>query len=121
MPPEDYFDSEINKIKEKISYKIPYQDYINLFETVKTVSSGEDLSIDLPEYKITNGLSLSKSKFIDFGNITKFRSTWYGWVRGFTFIFLIIYNINQIMKFFRGFNIADGGNSSVIDKSSGGD
>lgn len=116
VPKEDFFENEINKIKAKLSEKIPYQDYITLFETIKTVSSGEDLSIDLPEYKISDNLTVKQHKFIDFGKVTKYKQTWYGWVRGFTFIFMIIYNINQIMKFLRGFNVADGATALGIDK-----
>lgn len=116
VPEEDYFENEIEKIKTKLSEKIPYQDYINLFETIKTVESGEDLSIDLPEYQISDSLTIKQHKFIDFGKVTKYKQTWYGWVRGFTFIFMIIYNINQIMKFLRGFNVADGAATLGIDK-----
>lgn len=117
VPEENYFENEISKIKTKLSEKIPYQDYINLFETIKTVESGEDLSIDLPEYQISNNLRIEQHKFIDFGKVTKYKQTWYGWVRGFTFIFMIIYNINQIMKFLRGFNVADGAAALGIDKT----
>lgn len=81
---------------------------MNLFETIKTVQTGEDLSINLPEYQIANNLKVKQDKFINFGRITKYKQTWYSWVRGFTFIFLIIYNINQITKFLRGINVADG-------------
>ena len=79
-----------------------------MFETIKDIKEGEEISIDLPEYQISKDLKIEKQKFIDFGKITKYRSTWYSWCRGFTFIFMIIYNINQITKFLRGINIADG-------------
>ncbi len=109
VPSENFFSSNIEEIKIKISEKIPYQDYINLFETIKTVENGEDLSIDLKEYQISDNLKIQQNKFIDFGKVTKYKETWYSWVRGFTFIFMIIYNINQITKFLRGVNVADGG------------
>lgn len=108
MPSDDFFSSNIEEIKQQISQKIPYDDYVSLFETIKTVESGESFSIDLPEYQVSSDLKIKQDKFIDFGNITKYRDKWYGWVRGFTFIFMIIYNINQINKFLRGVNIADG-------------
>lgn len=110
VPNENYFNNQIESIKGQIAKKIPYEDYVSLFETIQTVSNGEDITIDMPSYQIANGVTIQKSKFIDFGNITKYKNTWYGWVRGFTFIFLIIYNINQITKFLRGFSVADGGN-----------
>lgn len=120
VPNENFFNDNIEEIKQGISDKIPYQDYINLFETIKTVESGEDLSIDLPEYQISKNLTIKQNKFIDFGKVTKYKDIWYGWVRGFTFIFMIIYNINQITKFLRGVNVADGSTLVGTDNSKGG-
>lgn len=120
VPNENFFNDNIEEIKQGISDKIPYQDYINLFETIKTVESGEDLSIDLPEYQISKNLTIKQNKFIDFGKVTKYKDIWYGWVRGFTFIFMIIYNINQITKFLRGVNVADGSTLVGTDNNSKG-
>ena len=83
VPNENFFNDNIEDLKGKISEKIPYQDYVNLFETIKTVQTGEDLSIDLPEYQIANNLKVKQDKFINFGRITKYKQTWYSWVRGF--------------------------------------
>lgn len=118
VPNENFFNNNIEEIKEKISQKIPYQDYVELFETIKTVENGEDLSIDLPDYQISENLTVKQKKFIDFGKVTKYKDTWYSWLRGFTFIFMIIYNINQITKFLRGINVADGATALGIEKNS---
>lgn len=118
VPNENFFNDNIEGIKEKISKKIPYQDYINMFETIKQVQSGDNIKIELNEYNVGNNLTINSKNFIDFSWITKYKDTWYAWVRGFLFIFLIIYNINQIMKLFRGYNIAEGFNK--IDKAGGG-
>lgn len=107
VPSDGYFDNKIENIKSNISKKIPYQDYVDMFETVKQVQSGEDISIDLNGYKVGN-MNFNTKKFIDFSWITKYKNTWYSWVRGVLFIFLIIYNINQVMKLFRGYNVAEG-------------
>ena len=116
VPDENFFSSNIEEIKSKIAEKIPYQDYVNLFETIKTVESGEGLSIDLPEYKVSDNLTIKKDKFVDYGKVTKYKNTWYSWVRGFTFIFMIIYNINQMTKFLRGINVADGATMVGMEK-----
>ena len=108
VPSDNYFTDNVEEIKGQLAEKIPYNDYITLFETIKDVSAGEDIAIDLPEYKISDNFTISQEKFVDFSYITKYRDTWYAWVRGFTFIFMIIYNINQIMKLLRGMNVADG-------------
>lgn len=117
VPSDNFFDNKINEIKSKISEKIPYQDYIDMFETVKQVQSGEDIGIDLNGYKIF-GMTFNINKFINFSWITKYKTTWYAWVRGITFILLIIYNINQIMKLFRGYNVGEG--ISRLNEQSGG-
>lgn len=118
VPDENFFSDNIEEIKSKIAEKIPYQDYVKLFETIKTVESGESFSIDLPEYKVADDLTVKKDKFIDYGEVTKYKSTWYSWVRGFTFIFMIIYNINQMTKFLRGINVADGATALGIERNS---
>lgn len=61
----------------KIADKIPYQNYVSLFETIKNIEGGENLSIDLPEYKISNNLTIKQNNFIDFSKVTKYKQTWY--------------------------------------------
>ena len=53
-------------------------------------------------------MTFNINKFINFSWVTKYKATWYAWVRGIIFILLIIYNINQIMKLFRGYSIGEG-------------
>ena len=48
------------------------------------------------------------NKFIDFSIFSKFKSTWYSWIRVVVYIGLVIYNINQTVKFLRGFGISEG-------------
>lgn len=88
-----------------------------MFETVKQVESGNDIAIDLNGYKIGN-MNFNVKKFVDFSWVSKYKNTWYAWVRGFVFVFLIIYNINQVIKLLRGYNVADG--FSKLSESNGG-
>lgn len=118
VPEEDYFDNQINDLKAKISEKLPYYDYVQLFGTIEQVTSGEDIKIGLNGYDI-GGTTFNDNDFIDFSFITKYRDVWYSWVRGFVFVFLIIYNCNQIIKLLRGYNVADGV-TSVTSVSNGG-
>lgn len=119
VPEDDYFTNKIDEMKSKISQKIPYQDYVEMFETVKQVESGEDITIDLNGYKVGN-ININAKKFIDFTWVSKYKNTWYAWVRGFVFIFLIIYNINQVIKLFRGYNVAEGVSKISDTGNSGG-
>ena len=108
VPAEDFFSSHLDQLKQEFSEKIPYQDYINMFETIQQVESGQDITIDLKGYNVGNVFTFDAKNFIDFSWVTKYKNTWYSWVRGITFILLIIYHINQLMKLFRGYNIGDG-------------
>ena len=85
VPEDDYFSNKINDMKNKISQKIPYQDYVDMFETVKQVESGEDISINLNGYKIGN-MNFNIPKFINFSWVSKYKNTWYAWVRGFVLV-----------------------------------
>lgn len=78
-----------------------------MFETIQQVKSGEDISINLEGYQI-GGNTYNIGNFINFSWITKYKNTWYAWVRGIVFVLLIIYHINQLMKLFRGYNIGEG-------------
>lgn len=118
VPSDNYFQNNVDELKSKISEKIPYQDYIDMFETVKQVESGEDISIDLNGYQVA-GTTYNAKKFIDFSWVTRYKDNWYSWARGIIFILLIIYNVNQIMKLFRGYNVGEGV-SRMHDIQSGG-
>ena len=118
VPEEDYFENQVNDIKDKISEKIPYYDYVQLFGTLEQVQSGDDITVGISGYEV-GGHQFSDSDFVDFGFITQYKDIWYSWVRGFVFVFLIIYNVNQIIKLFRGYNVADGV-TSVVSVSNGG-
>lgn len=118
VPEDGYFDNQINDLKAKISEKLPYYDYLQLFGTIEQVQSGEDIKIGLNGYNVGD-TTFNDSDFIDFSFITKYKDIWYSWVRGFVFVFLLIYNINQIIKLFRGYNVADGV-TSVTSVSNGG-
>lgn len=118
VPSDGYFDNIVDDMKYSISQKIPYQDYIDMFETVQQVEGEGNISVGLNNYNFGNGLTYNNEKFIDFSWVTKYRDTWYAWTRGIIFILLIIYNINQIMKLFRGYNIASGNSRDVSNTQS---
>lgn len=114
VPSESFFNSNINTIKSNIGNKIPYDDYIKIFGSLENISSDSDnIIIDFPEYKISDDLVVKQDKFIDFSIVLKYRDIWYSWVRGFIYIFIIIYNINQINKLLRGINISNSSGISI--------
>lgn len=107
VPSQDYFSSNFGEIKETLQAKLGYQAYIDIFGTLEDITSNGSTVIELNNYQVGN-LNINMNNFINFNNIVKYRDTWYGWVRGFMFVALIIYNINQIYKLIRGTNLADG-------------
>lgn len=118
VPGDDYFNSNIDSLKSSLSTKIPYDDYIQIFGTIENVESGNTSNVNLNNYTVA-GKQFSINNFIDFGWILQYKENWYSWARGIIFILLIIYNINQIMKLFRGYGVAEG-NSRINNENSGG-
>lgn len=108
VPSDGYFDNQVNTIKSELYRILPYEDYINLFGTIKDLSTGTEISVGLNNYNLGNGLVYSNPNFIDFSWVTKYKDTWYGWVRGILFIFIIIYHLNQLLKLLRGVTFTDG-------------
>ncbi len=117
VPDDNYFSGNIDTLKSKLSAKIPYEDYIKMFGIIENVESSNISNINLNGYIIA-GKQFGLNNFINFSWILNYKETWYSWARGIVFILLIIYNINQIMKLFRGYNIGDG--NSRMNESSGG-
>ena len=115
VPDDDFFSSNIDNLKSKLSEKLPYEHYIQIFGNVENVDGSSGGSISLNGYKI-NGSTFNSDNFIDLGFITKYKDNWYSWARGIIYILLVIYNVNQIMKLFRGYNLA----SDVVNRANGG-
>ena len=107
VPDDDYFSSNIDTLKSNLSAKIPYEDYINIFGSIENVESGNTSNVNLNGYTV-GGKNFSLNNFINLNWILQYKETWYSWARGIIFILLIIYNINQIMKLFRGYNVGEG-------------
>ena len=117
VPDDEYFSSNIDDLKSDLSTKIPYEDYIDMFGDIENVEGGNTSNINLNGY-IVAGKQFGLNNFINFNWILQYKDTWYSWARGIVFILLIIYNINQIMKLFRGYSVGEG--NSRINESSGG-
>lgn len=117
VPDENYFNSNIENLKTSLSSKIPYDDYIEIFGTIENLEGSNTSNVNLNNYTV-GGKQFSINNFIDFGWILQYKENWYSWARGIIFILLIIYNINQIMKLFRGYGIGEG-NSRITENSGG--
>ena len=114
IPKEDYFSNKFTTLKESFSERLSYQSYIDIFEQSKLIKGDEQLSIDLDNYVVGSN-TLSINKFIDFSIFDKYKSTYYGFVRGFTYIFLVLYVINNFYKLIRGTSLM----SAITHKNEG--
>lgn len=117
IPENEYFPNKFNEVKTALIGKLGYDGYIEIFGDLENVNEGNFNFISLENYKVGD-ITINVSNFIDISRISKYRDTWFSWVRGVTFILLIIYNFNQIYKLIRGTNLADG--MSTISHMSGG-
>lgn len=122
VPEDNYFSTKVDGLKTDLNNKIPYQQYSsNLQDIGEASGSGQQTlstNIDLNNYKLSDRMTLSMSNFIDFSFFSRYRDTWFTWVRVFVYVLLLIYNINQITKFLRGFNVADGSGASPYANNS---
>lgn len=115
VPEENYFSDKFNNLRDSFSSRISYESYISIFSNIQSASGNKQISIDINGYSLGN-LNINKSKFIDFSIFDKYKDTYYSWVRGFTFIFLILYIINHWYKLIRGVDLINFSNKGSDDK-----
>lgn len=82
-------------------------------------NSPMDTSVNFPEYKIHDNLSVKLSKFIDFSFVGKYKDTWFIWCRVVFYIMILIFNISNVIKFFNGHTVTEGSNQ-ITNVSNGG-
>lgn len=109
IPDDDFFSNMAEEFRTAINEKIPYDDYISTIEDMKNIDVDNITeNIDLNNYYISDKLSISKDKWIDFSIFDKYKESWYTWSRVVIYIMLIFYNINQVIVLFRGAGAVNG-------------
>lgn len=120
VPEEGYFDNTINDLKSKFSERIDITEYQRAFTNLQEISEGDTAGLDVnfKDYKIgdTGKMLATPKKWVDFDFVLSHKETWFSWCRAVTWIFFIIYNINQFLKVLWGRTASDG--SSLIRASS---
>ena len=120
VPEDDFFSDKINSLKDDLNYKIPIDNYIATLEEIEnagstsTYSDDIPLSVDLNNYNLLDKIKITLNNFIDFSIFSNYKDTWYSWVRVFIYIMLVIYNVNEIIKFLRGFSITNGSGKEPV-------
>lgn len=114
VPEEGYFDNTIENLKIKFTSKIDFTEYVRAFINLEEITSGDTAGLDVnfSNYRVgdTGAVISTPRKWIDFDFILKFKETWFSWCRAVTWLFFIIYNINQVSKILWGKTTEDGGN-----------
>ncbi len=119
VPNNNYFSNLIEEFKALLAEKIPFEAYVQLFENIKDVNEGNPsgLNISFNNYQLGNKKISTGQNWVKFDLFLKHKQTWFNWCRGFTYIFFIIYNINQFVKFLnKGSGIASIGKSGESEK-----
>ena len=110
VPEDDYFTNKIDSLKSSLNDRIPYQQYLDDMDSLKNANNtrnNNDIStfVSLNNYTITDKLVININKFIDFGIFSKYKSTWFVWVRVVIYVLLLLYNINEFTKTLRGVGV----------------
>lgn len=119
VPEDGYFDSLFNDFKQKLADKIPYDTYVNNLDTINNLDtddiSSSDLNVGFGNYRLgdTDVTVSTSDNWVNFDFVLKYKEIWFKWCRAITWLFFIIYNLNQILKLFRGFSISDYTSHSV--------
>lgn len=94
VPSETYFSSKFDSLKTKLETKLSYSSYVSLVEGLRG-SGGTFKDVRVTLYG-------SDIVLIPASIVNSQLDTIHSWVRGFIFILLIFYNINNIYKMIRG-------------------
>lgn len=95
VPSEDYFSNWKNQFNNRLNDKLPYNVYVEFLEDLKDIS---DTRLD----DITVNFYGQECTVFTFSWYYKCKDNIDSLIRGFTFIALVFFNINQVYKLIRG-------------------
>lgn len=112
VPEDGWFESQYDELQTSLINKIDITEYVKAFNNLQEINEGDiaGLDVNFRDYKIgdTNNFIATPKKWIDFDFVLKYKNTWFVWCRAVTWIFFIIYNINQFLKVLWGRSASDG-------------
>lgn len=126
VPEDNFFEDKIEVFKTALNEKIHYQQYLDSLHDIESITdlTGDTdeitLNIGLQNYSVLDKFTVNMNKFIDFSIFSRFKATWYSWIRVIVYIGLVFYNANEVVKFFNGFGAAAGSIRDVSNISSTG-
>jgi len=95
VPSDNYFSDKFEDLRTTLSDKLAIDSLTALFTSLDSVNSDgfNDINISIMGTNAT---------ILDADPINQNIETIRNWVRGFVFFFLVLYNINQVLKLIRG-------------------
>lgn len=95
VPSDSYFEKETGKLQTQIESKVGTEEYTNALNSLTRASrSGlQDIKVNLWGVTVT---------LIPFSLINPYISTIQDWTRGFMFVFIVLWQINNMYKLVRG-------------------
>jgi phage-related protein len=113
VPSDDYFNKKFDGLNGQLEGHVDVSTYKNIMDTfgrVKSVRSIPNITVDLWGQTLT---------IVDFSYIQSQQATINNWVRGFMFIFLVIFNINHVYKIIRKDTLSNTGSGVNPDGKGG--
>lgn len=103
IPDDKFFENKLNHLNDLLNQKIKTESYVELLENLQYAGR---MRASLPP--LTINIFGQNVTIVDFSLYAKYQETIYGWVRGFVFVFLVLYNFNNVYKLIRNGSMAGG-------------
>lgn len=114
VPTAAEFQASFDSLLVGIQDKFDLETYENFVNSLKTLES------PYPPNLTANILG-EERVIINFEPFNKYRDIFFEWIRGYYFIFLIIYNMNFIYKLLRGSSLSDSAYTAFSSRKGGSD
>lgn len=109
IPSEDYFTNEIDRLRACLEEVLPVTAVMTIVENIKTASAGDMPNVEIDYMGV-------HATIVNFDFFREYKPTINSWVRGFMFVLLAFYWLDQIYKLLRGTTLysgSGGGSSST--------
>ena len=114
VPSDGFFDEQFNAVKYSLEAKLSYESFTDILTNYSYISKGELNNITARIPLINQDVTI-----VDFGYFQQYKNDIHNWVRGFMYIFLILYNFNFVYKLIRKDTFFTGGGQQSVSHKGG--
>lgn len=101
VPADDYFSNQVDSLKTELMEKLPIESAMSIIETLETASAGDMPNVEIDYMGV-------HATIVNFDLFKKYKPTINSWIRGFMFVLLAFYWIDQLYKMIRGTSLFSG-------------